>query len=144
MSANLIAYSSITINVPVATVWDALINPSIVKLYMFGTQVISEWKEGTPIIWKGIWQGKPYEDRGMILKIVPEKTLQYTHFSPLSGAADIAENYHTVTYELSDTGEHTQVLLSQDKNETEEELTHSQKMWDTVLAGLKMLLEKNE
>jgi uncharacterized protein YndB with AHSA1/START domain len=102
MVENLIAKSSITVNVPVAKMWDALVNPSIIKQYMFGTEVVSDWKVGSPIVWKGIWKDKPYEDKGVILKIMPEQTLQYTHFSPLSGDPDVPENYHTLTYKLSD------------------------------------------
>src|SRR5882672_843855 len=101
MSKGLIAKSSIVINVPVAKVWDALVNPAIIKQYMFGTEVVSDWKENSPIVWKGIWEGKPYEDKGVILKIVPGKLFQNTHFSPLLGAADIPKNYHTLTYELT-------------------------------------------
>lgn len=141
MMNNFIAKSAITINVPIAKVWDALVTPSLIKQYMFGTEVISDWKAASPIVWKGVWQGKPYEDKGIILQIEPEKILQYTHFSPLSGAADIPENYHTMTYELDNDGAHTRVMLSQDNNATEEELKHSQQMWDTMLAGLKKLLE---
>ena len=82
MADDLIARSSIIINVPIAKVWDALVNPTIIKRYMFGTEVVSDWKEGNPILWKGVWKEKPYEDKGVILKIVPEQTLRYTHFSP--------------------------------------------------------------
>ena len=141
MADDLIARSSIIINVPIAKVWDALVNPTIIKRYMFGTEVVSDWKEGNPILWKGVWKEKPYEDKGVILKIVPEQTLRYTHFSPLSGNPDVPENYHTLTYELSDKGKHTQVFLSQDNNSTEEDLKHSQQMWDAMLAEMKKLLE---
>lgn len=141
MENNLIAKSSITINVPVTKVWDALTNPSIIKQYMFGAEVVSDWKENTPIVWKGIWKEKPYEDKGVILKIVPEHILQYTHFSPLTGDADIPEHYHTLTYELSEANGHTGISLTQDNNSNEEDLKHSQQMWDSMLAGLKKLLE---
>ncbi len=141
MTENLIAKSSITINVPVEKVWEALVTPSIIKQYMFGTEVVSDWNENSPIVWKGIWQGKPYEDKGVILKIVPEKIFQCTHFSPLSGVPDVQENYHTLTYDLSREGENTHVLLSQDNNSTEEDRKHSQEMWDSMLAGMKKLLE---
>jgi uncharacterized protein YndB with AHSA1/START domain len=141
MIENLIAKSSISVNVPVIKVWDALTKPSIIKKYMFGTEVVSDWKVGSSIVWKGIWKDKPYEDKGVILKIVPGQTLQYTHFSLLSGAPDVPENYHTLTYELSAEGDNTRVLLSQDNNSTEEDLKHSQQMWNSMLAGLKKLLE---
>jgi uncharacterized protein YndB with AHSA1/START domain len=108
---------------------------------MFGTEVNSDWKEGSSITWTGIWQGKTYEDKGTILKIKPVSELQFSHFSPLSGMPDTPENYHTVTYELSGEKDHTQVSLSQDNNLTTEAKEHSQKMWEALLADLKKLLE---
>src|SRR5919199_1123323 len=96
MNRNLVARASITIDAPRAQVWSALVNPEAIKQYMFGTNVVSDWREGSPIVWKGEWQGKSYEDKGVILELKPGRTLQYSHFSPLSGAPDRPENYHTV------------------------------------------------
>ena len=142
ISTNNIAKAEVTIDAPVEEVWDALINPEMIKKYMFGTTVISDWKEGSKIVWKGEWEGKHYEDKGKILNMAPKKQLQYSHFTPSPGVADVPENYHRVTYELSDIGGRTEVSLSQDNNSTEQELKHSQQMWDSMLAGLKKLLEK--
>ncbi len=142
MNQNFIAKAEIDINAPKAKVWDALINPEIIKQYFFGTEVVSDWKEGGPIIWKGIWKEKPYEDKGTILKIEPEKLLLYTHFSPLVGVPDMPENYHTLIYELSDEGDPTHLSLTQDNNASEEEKDHSQQMWEMMLASLKKLLEE--
>jgi uncharacterized protein YndB with AHSA1/START domain len=97
MDKGLIARASVTINAPSNQVWDALVNPEAIRQYMFGAQVVSDWREGHPIIWRGEWQGKPYADKGVILQLKPGRTLQYSHFSPLSGLADKPENYHTVT-----------------------------------------------
>ena len=78
---NLIAKATTIIDAPTEIVWDALVTPSIIKEYMFGTNVVSDWKEGSPIAWKGEWEGKAYEDKGVIQKIVPHRLLQYTHSS---------------------------------------------------------------
>ncbi len=142
MEKGLITKASVMINAPVAKVWDALTNPEIIKQYMFGTNVVSDWKVGSSIVWKGEWQGKSYEDKGKILKIEQERTLQYSHFSPLSGKPDVPKNYHTVTIELSNDGEETTVSLSQDGNATEEDRKHSEKNWKMMLESLKKLLEK--
>jgi uncharacterized protein YndB with AHSA1/START domain len=141
MPTNLIARASITINASRAQVWNALVSPEAIKQYMFGADVITDWREGSPIVWKGEWQGKPYEDKGMILQFKPEKTLKYSHFSPLSGLPDVPENYRTVTIHLSSLGELTHVSLSQDHNATEEERAHSEKNWDMMLIALKNYLE---
>jgi uncharacterized protein YndB with AHSA1/START domain len=137
----LIAKASTTIDAPVARVWQALVSPEIIKQYMFGTNVVTDWKEGEPIVWQGEWQGKAYEDKGTILKIDRERVLEYSHFSPLSGQPDVPENYHTVTVELSGAGGQTRVSLSQDNNATERDREHSENMWQMMLDSLKKLLE---
>ena len=141
MNENFIAKATIDVNASRSEVWDALIDPKAVKQYMFGTEVSTDWREGSPIIWEGEWEGKKYQDKGVILKSEPERILQYSHFSPLSGQPDEAENYHTVTIKLADQGDQTRIILTQDNNETDEERKQSQKNWETMLSGLKEYLE---
>ena len=69
IAANYIAKASITINATAEKVWHALTDPRMIKKYMFGTSVISDWKEGSKIIWKGEWEGKSYEDKGKIIHL---------------------------------------------------------------------------
>ena len=136
-----VAHAGVRIYASTSRVWDALVNPEIIRLYMFGTHAVSAWKEGSPITWEGEWEGKRYEDKGVILRLEPEQLLQYSHFSPLSGLSDSPENYHTVTITLSAEGEYTRVSLSQDNNLTAQARDHSQKNWEMVLEGLKKVLE---
>lgn len=142
MQNNLLAKSSIRINSSVSEVWNALTDPEKIKKYMFGTDVTSEWKEGSPIYWKGEWEGKKYEDKGTILRYEPNKLFEYSHYSPMSGLPDKPENYHKVTVVLHNKGKNTEVVLSQDNNQTESEREHSEKNWDIMLEGLKKLLEQ--
>jgi uncharacterized protein YndB with AHSA1/START domain len=141
MNKGLIAAQSIVINAPIEKIWDALVNPDLIKQYMFGTNVMSEWKEGSAITWKGEWQGKAYEDKGVILKLDKPHLLKYSHFSPLTGEPDLSENYHTVTIELSDQDGAVKVDLRQDNNATQEAKDHSEKNWGMMLADLKKLVE---
>ena len=71
---------------------------------MFGTTVTSDWVVGSPVAWTGEWQGRAYEDKGIILQIVRERVLEFSYFSPLAGVADLPENYHIVTVHLSSDG----------------------------------------
>ncbi len=139
---NLIAQASTTIAAPVAAVWEALTSPALIKQYMFGTEVVSNWQEGSPITWRGEYQGRRYEDKGTILKFVPPHTLQYSHYSPLSGLPDEPQNYHTVTIEIFGQGTLTHVSLAQDGSATAEERDHSAKNWAIMLQGLRNLVEK--
>lgn len=141
MNENLIAKAIISVNAPRDQVWDALVDPEAIKHYMFGTHVISDWREGSRIVWKGEWEGRSYEDHGQILKIMPGTMIQYSHFSPLSGLPDEPQNYHKVTITLSDDGSHTMVSLEQDNIADEEEQAHSESNWGMMLAALKNYLE---
>lgn len=142
MADDLTARATTTIHANAATIWDALTDPVQIKQYMFGTDVQSGWKEGSAITWKGEWQGKAYEDRGEIVKMIPNRLLQYTHYSPLGGQPDKPENYHTVTIDLAENGEQTNVALAQNGNATEEAREHSAKNWAMMLDGLKKMIEQ--
>jgi len=139
---NKIARAETTIDAPTTKVWEALTNPQIIRAYMFGAEVTSRWKEGSSIVWKGEWNGKPYEDKGRIVEFTPTSKIKYTHFSPLSGEKDVAENYHNITISLSEKGGATSVILEQDGNATGEAQKHSAQNWQMVLDGLKKVVEE--
>jgi len=141
MNKTLIAKATININVPTSKVWDALTKPDLIKQYMFGTQVTTDWKVGSPITYKGEWNGKAYEDKGKVLQIEPGKLLVSTFWSSLSGLSDVPENYKTVSYELSAEGRGTNLTITQDNNDSQEEANHSEQNWKMVLEGIKKLLE---
>lgn len=136
-----LAQATITINAPPSKVWEALTQPALIKQYLFGTDVTTDWRVGSPITYKGQWEGKSYEDKGKILQIEPGKLLVSTFWSSLSGVPDVPENYKTVRYELSPAGSGTRLTITQDNNATEEEANHSTQNWNMVLEGLKKLLE---
>jgi len=143
MSRGFEAVKSITIDAPKADVWDALTRPEKVKQYMHGTEMSTDWKEGSPISWKGEWKGKPYEDKGQVLEVQPQKRLSYTHWSPMGGSEDKPENYHTVTYELTGEDGKTTLTLRQDNNPTQEEANQmAENNWGPVLEGLKETAER--
>jgi len=143
MNEELTAKAHVTIHAPVAKVWDALVNPQMIKRYMFGATAVSDWKEGSPIVWKGEWKGKPFEDKGRILELRPEERLRYSHFSPLSGAPDKPENYHQVTINLSKQKDDVRLDLSQDNNKTKEARDESQRNWAMMLEGVKKAVEQS-
>lgn len=141
MNKTLIAKATTTLNAPPSKVWEALTQPELIKQYLFGTQVTTDWKVGSPITYKGVWKGKAYEDKGKVLQVEPGKLLVSTFWSSLLGVPDVPENYKTVRYELSPEGGGTRLTITQDNNATQEEADHSGENWNTVLDGLKKLLE---
>lgn len=141
MNSTLTAKIETDINAPASKVWHALINPEMIKQYFFGVEVISDWKVGSPIVYRGEWEGNVFEDKGNILKLEPEKLLLCNYWSSFSGLPDSPENYQNVAYELTPLKEGTRLTITQDGIQSEESREHSEQNWKTVLATLKSLLE---
>ena len=141
MKKGFIAKASVVINTSASKVWKALTDPEMIKQYLFGTEAISDWKVGSSIIYRGVWEGKAYEDKGTVIRVEQNKLLESTYWSSMSGLADKPENYKKVTYELAADGDGTKLTITQDNNATEEEKNHSEKNWEMVLGSLKKLLE---
>jgi len=143
MARGVEAINTVTINASTADVWDALTNSAKVKQYMHGTEMSTDWKEGSSISWKGEWKGKSYEDKGSVLEVEPQRLLRYTHWSPMGGSEDKPENYHTLTFELAGNDGKTILTLTQDNNPTQEEADKmARDNWAPVLEGLKATAEK--
>lgn len=138
---DIIARVSTVIDAPKEKVWEALVTPKIIKQYFFGTDVHSDFRVGSKITWKGEWEGKSYEDVGVIRESQPGRILQFSHLSQSSGEKDVPENYHIVTITLEEKGGKTRVRLTQDNNHTEEAREHSEKNWQGMLDGMKKVVE---
>jgi uncharacterized protein YndB with AHSA1/START domain len=141
MSDNRVATATVTVNASRERVWAALTDPEIIRRYMFGSTVTSDWMVGSTITYAGEYEGKKYEDHGEILEIRPPELLRSTHFSPLSGKPDAPENYHEIVYTLTATEGATTVQLTQDNNGSEAEAEHSAENWKQMLDALKSVVE---
>ncbi|MES3019211.1 MAG: SRPBCC family protein [Bacteroidota bacterium] len=142
MKENLIAETSITIGASKDAVWKAITTPSLVKEYLMGTTVKTDWQEGSPISYEGEYEGKKYKDKGVIKKVQVGKVFQSTYWSSMGGKEDKPENYNLVTYNLSEAGENeTKVSLTQDNVLSEKEKEHVTGNWKMVLKKLKEVSE---
>jgi uncharacterized protein YndB with AHSA1/START domain len=141
MPNTLIATRSIDIAAAPERVWQALTDPALVKQIMFGSEVVSDWKKGGSIVYRGVWEGKPYEDKGTILDIEPTRLLRTTYYSPLSGKPDVPENYDEVTYALAPQGAGTRLTVSQTNIADEAGKARMEGNWGMVLDSIKKLIE---
>jgi len=122
-------------------VWRALTEPEQIRAYLSGAEVDTTWEPGTPITWRGEYDGRSFEDRGEVLEVEPERRLVVTHYSPLTGQPDRPESYHHVTWSLRDDGDHTEVSVTQSLVEGEQEAT-ARESWTNVLRQLKEHVER--
>jgi len=126
---------------PPERVWTAMTDPDQIAQYMMGSRVETDWQPGSPITWSGEWEGRPYQDKGQVLAVEPGRLLKVTHYSPLTGDDDVAENYHNLRYELSQAGDRTAVSLTQDGCESKEQAERFSQNWQGMLDGLKKVAE---
>jgi uncharacterized protein YndB with AHSA1/START domain len=115
------ASTSIDVEAAPARVWQVLTEPEYVRRYMHDTELDTDWREGGPIVWRGEWQGKQYEDKGEVTTFRPQQLLSVTHWSPLTGEPDTPEHYHQVTYELQPlSDELTRLVLTHGNSPSQE------------------------
>ncbi|MCW3465786.1 SRPBCC domain-containing protein [Chitinophaga nivalis] len=141
--------SQIAIHAPASTVWDALVNPEQTKKYMFGCETVSDWQEGSTLLWKGVFEGQEMVAvKGTILKIVPGQLLVYTTIDPNSGIDDTSENYLQVTYDLQEQGGVTTLTVTQGDYATVaegerryQEAYNNGEGWNPILQAIKQLVE---
>jgi uncharacterized protein YndB with AHSA1/START domain len=150
MTGPLIVKSSISIDAPISRVWDALVNPAQTKKYMFGCEALSDWQPGSPLLWKGNYEGQEMVFvKGSIVRIEPERLLAYTTIDPNNPAMpDLPENYVTVTYRLSE--ENGRVLFSVEQGDFAHvadgekrylETYNDGEGWNPILVQIKALAE---
>ena len=152
MSQPLIVENTITFRAPAAKVWNALTNPAETKKYMFGCEALSDWKEGSPLIWKGTFNGvELVAVKGTIIKIQPGKYLEYTVIDPNNPKIpDLPENYLTITLDLAEEDGQTLLTVTQGDYSTVADGDNRYKHtvdgggWTPILEAIKALVEAGE
>lgn len=125
-----IAKAEADVDAPIEEVWAALTDTDRLGELMFGSTVETDWEIGSPIVYRGEWEGKPFEDRGTVLEVTEPTTIRVTHETPGSEAT------HEVRYELRALGPATHVTLTQDGNESVEAAEHAAANWQAMLDAL--------
>jgi len=138
------ARATIDIHAPRADVWRALTEPEQIRRYFLGgAEVQTDWKVGSPIVFRGEWNGQPFEDKGEIVTFEPEQELAYSHFSPMMGKPDDPENYHLVDITLDGGAGTTSVILEQSnltggvRDEDRASREQFEQNWHQMLEGLR-------
>lgn len=128
-------------------VWNLLTNPEMTKQYMFGCEVISDWKIGSLINWKG-----KAEDgsaiiyvKGEVLEYLEAEKVCFSMLDPNMGLKDIPENYVNLCYELKKENDGTRLIIIQGSFEgvenAESRYEESKQGWEMILPIMQSLLE---
>ena len=145
----LIVKNIITIHADAAKVWDVLTNPAQTKKYMFGCETVSDWEQGSSLLWKGSYEDKKMVFvKGYILEIVPNRFLRYSVIDPNASYPDIPENYLSVAYKLEEKNNATVLTVIQDGFEDAAEgekrfkdVYNKGEGWNPILVQIKKIAE---
>lgn len=106
--------STVSISAPASKVWRALTIPDLVKQWQYGSDLLTTWEPGTPIIFRNEWNGQVFEQKGTVLEFKPVSRVKYSLFFPRPDLQDVPENHFFMTYELTESAGLTSVLFRQE------------------------------
>lgn len=133
--------STLIINAPVQKVWDTLTKPELVKLWQYGSDLITTWEPDSPIRFSTSWEDKVFEQWGTVLEMKPNELIRYSLFAPAPGREDIPENYFIMNYVLTGNNKMTTLEIVQEDNRPNAVQEAPQGEDNPVLKGLKELAE---
>jgi uncharacterized protein YndB with AHSA1/START domain len=141
MATNL---STVLINTSKQRVWNTLTKPELVKLWQYGSIVLTDWKVGSKIEFVTEWEGNVFKQWGTVLSFSPTDRLSYSLFAPRPGVEDKPENYFVMKYVLSTVGELTKLEIIQEDNRPSAVQEEPQGDENPILQGLKRVAESQE
>jgi uncharacterized protein YndB with AHSA1/START domain len=133
--------SVIKINAPVNKVWEALTKPELVKKWQYGSELITDWNVGSTIRFRAEWEGKVFEQCGIILEVVQHKVIRYSLFAPRPDLEDKPENYFMMNYTLTEGENQVTLEIIQEDNRPGARQSEQQGEENPILNGLKLLIE---
>lgn len=133
--------STITINASIQKVWDTITKPELVKLWQYGSDLLTTWEIGSEIKFSTEWEGKVFEQWGKILEIRPNELIKYSLFAPRPGLEDQPENYFIMNYVLANENGQTKLKIIQEDNRPNAVQEEPQGEENPVLKSLKQIAE---
>lgn len=133
--------STLHINAPVESVWNALTKPELVKQWQYGSDLITDWKVGSEIRFRNQWEDKVFEQWGKIIEVNPHTLIQYSLFFPRPGVEDKPEHYFIMSYVLTEENQSVRLEIIKEDNRPEAIQEEPQGEENPILKGLKTLIE---
>ena len=98
---------------------------------------------GSPILFRGEYQGQHYTDKGNVIENSPNKLLKYNYWSGFSGLEDRLENYSVVSYKIEPISDDSfELTWHQQGFSSEEGKCHTEEGLKPMLEQIKRLAEE--
>ena len=133
---------SININANATAVWEVLTGPASIKKYV-GSDIQTDWKPGSDIIWEADQGGIKVHDKGKVLEMEENKLLKHTYWSSAAGTEESEDNSSTITWTLEHTMEGlTTLTYTRENIPTLEERAMFEEHLPAMLDEIKRLSEE--
>ena len=133
--------STIKINASRQKVWDTITKAELVKLWQYGSDLLTSWEIGSDIKFRTEWDGKVFEQWGKVLEVRPNELVKYSLFAPTPDLEDKPENYFIMTYVLTQQDGQTKLEIIQEDSRPTAVQEERQGEENQVLKTLKELAE---
>lgn len=133
--------STIKINAPIQKVWGIITKLELVKLWQYGSDLLTTWEVSSDIKFRTEWEGKVFEQWGKVLEMLPNELVRYSLFAPRPDLEDKPENYFIMNYVLTDENGQTKLEIIQEDNRPNAVQEEPQGEENSILKLLKQLAE---
>jgi len=135
--------STITIYASAQKVWDVVTKPEFVKLWQYGSDLLTTWEIGSEIKFSTLWEDKIFEQWGEVLEFRPYELVKYNLFAPRPDLEDKPENYFIMSYVLTAEIGRTKLEIIQEDNRPNAIQEEPQSDENPLLIALKQLAESD-
>ena len=135
--------STLRINAPIEKVWDTVTKPALVKLWQYGSDLLTSWEPGSDIRFTTAWGDKIFEQWGKVMAYQQNSLVKYSLFAPRPDLEDRPENYFIMSYVLTEENGQTKLEIIQEDKRPGAVQEAPQGEENPVLKALKELAETN-
>jgi uncharacterized protein YndB with AHSA1/START domain/DNA-binding transcriptional ArsR family regulator len=123
-------------------IWQAITDPALVQRYYFNSVIESDFRAGSPLIYKQADTGR-LDIEGEVVEAVPPRKL--VHTMAVRWDPELHDEPTRVTWEITPMGEACLLSVTHDGFASETETYRQTKGgWPMILSGLKTLVETGE
>lgn len=133
--------STIRIHASAERVWETVTRPELVKLWQYGSDLLTNWEIGSDIRFRTAWEDKVFEQWGKVLVFRPNELVSYSLFAPRPGLEDKPENHFVMSYVLTNDNGYTKLEIIQEDNRPHAVQEEPQGEENPILKALKDLAE---
>ena len=133
--------STVIINAPTEKVWNTITKPELVKLWQYGSDLLTTWEIGAEIKFRTEWENKVFEQWGKVLEVIPYQLVRYSLFAPRPDLEEKPENYFIMNYILTAEDSRTKLEIVQEDNRANAKQEEPKGEEHPVLQSLKKVAE---